>query len=93
MSNQNRSELGKGEERERGTSEEKGGTKEKAAASEETVSPDLQRSKRIAQNQKFDVFLSYAEEDKEFAEEMRLRLMNHAKLKIFVPSDGKCNSS
>lgn len=38
---------------------------------------------------KYDVFLSYAEEDKEFAEEMRERLANTARLRVFVPSDGK----
>ncbi len=44
-------------------------------------------------SQKYDVFLSFAEEDKEFAEEMRRRLISHAKLRVFVPSDGESVAS
>ena len=40
-------------------------------------------------SQKYDVFLSFAEQDKDFAEEMRRRLVSHAKLRVFVPSDGE----
>jgi len=42
----------------------------------------------VASSRKFDVFLSYAEEDEEFAEEVRTRLVRE-NLRVFIPSEGK----
>ena len=41
-------------------------------------------------NQRFDVFLSFAEEDQDFAEEVRHRIVSKLKLRVFVPSEGEC---
>ena len=54
-----------------------------------TTSDDLGPDILHMCRKKYDVFLSYAEEDMEFAEEMRRRLIEHTKLRIFVPSDGR----
>ncbi|XP_064397730.1 myeloid differentiation primary response protein MyD88-like [Halichondria panicea] len=40
------------------------------------------------QSHKYDVFLSFAEEDERFAEEVRLRLVENVGVKVFVPSSG-----
>ena len=42
----------------------------------------------VAKSRKFDVFLSYAEEDEDFAEEVRTRLVRE-NLRVFIPSEGK----
>ena len=39
-------------------------------------------------SQRFDVFLSFAEEDQDFAEEVRHRIVSKLKLRVFVPSEG-----
>ena len=44
--------------------------------------------KERLKGQQFDVFLSFAEEDKEFAEEVRHRIVSKLKLKVFVPAEG-----
>lgn len=48
---------------------------------------DLEQSLRFIQSQRYDVFLSYANVDREFAEEVRQRLTIQAKLRVFVPLD------
>ena len=53
------------------------------------TSEDVATQLRHVRSQQYDVFLSYAEEDWEFAEEMRSRLVSQAKLRVFVPSNGK----
>ena len=40
-------------------------------------------------SQRFDVFLSFAEEDQDFAEEVRHRIVSKLKLRVFVPSEGE----
>ena len=40
-------------------------------------------------DRQFDVFLSFAEEDERFAEEVRLRLVENAGVRVFVPSAGE----
>lgn len=44
-------------------------------------------------NQQYDVFLSFAEEDERFAEEVRQRLVENTKAKVFVPSSGKYHTA
>lgn len=72
------------------TTEEKGHHATTAVASQSKATPayDLEAISRHVRSQQYDVFLSFAEEDKEFAEEMRSRLVSHAKLRVIVPSDG-----
>ena len=41
-----------------------------------------------ARTTRFDVFLSYAEEDEEFVEELRTRLVQE-NLRVFIPSEGE----
>lgn len=50
---------------------------------------DLKKKMELVKTQRFDVFLSYAEEDEEFAEEMRSRLINNLNLRVFIPSEGQ----
>ena len=50
--------------------------------------PSVSCKEHCSKTHKYDVFLSYAEEDEEFAEEMRSRLINDANLRVFIPSDG-----
>jgi hypothetical protein len=56
---------------------------------EEPNKRNLETCLRHVRSQQYDVFLSYAEEDWEFAEEMRSRLVREVKLRVFVPSDGE----
>lgn len=65
------------------------GRREPASEAPSSHGADLEASLCHVRSQKYDVFLSYAEEDSEFAEEMRRRLVTHAKLRVFVPSDGE----
>lgn len=69
----------------RGEREALGGNEISRGGSETS---SLEATVRHVCSQRYDVFLSYAEEDKEFAEEMRSRLVGQAKLRVFVPSDG-----
>ena len=54
---------------------------------------DLKQKLSMPNRQKFDVFLSYAEEDEEFAEEVRTRLVRDLNLRIFIPSEGRHSGS
>jgi hypothetical protein len=56
---------------------------------EEPNKTNLETCLRHVRSQQYDVFLSYAEEDWEFAEEMRSRLVREVKLRVFVPLDGE----
>lgn len=42
---------------------------------------------------RYDVFLSFAEEDERFAEEVRLRLVENTGARVFVPSSGESAST
>ena len=53
----------------------------------------LERALQYIRRQKYDVFLSFAQEDEEFAEEVRQRLMTQANLRVFVPSEGQSAKS
>eukprot|EP00731_Ephydatia_muelleri_P032850 Em0024g394a len=44
--------------------------------------------KTMVSKQRCDIFLSFAQEDREFAEEVKARLQTKKKLKVFVPSEG-----
>ena len=48
----------------------------------------LRNVEESLKSQRFDVFLSFAEEDQEFAEEVRHRIVSKLKLRVFVPSEG-----
>lgn len=48
---------------------------------------ELEQKKTFLRTQRYDVFLSFAREDEDFAEEVRQKLIKEAKLKVFVPSD------
>lgn len=50
-------------------------------------STQLRKMKESLTSQRFDVFLSFAEEDQEFAEEVRHRIVSKLKLRVFVPSE------
>ena len=50
---------------------------------------DLEESLAYIQSQQYDVFLSFAKQDEEFAEEVRQKLKLRANLEIFVPSEGQ----
>ena len=50
---------------------------------------ELEQKKTFLRTQRYDVFLSFAREDEDFAEEVRQKLIKEAKLKVFVPSDGE----
>ncbi len=54
-------------------------------AARDTVGSKVKMAGRA---RRFDVFLSYAEEDEEFAEEVRTRLVQE-NLRVFIPSQGK----
>ena len=58
-------------------------------ASTQVSRQEVEEKKDFVRQQRFDVFLSYAVEDQEFAEEVRDRLMNDVKVKVFVPVEGK----
>ena len=49
----------------------------------------LERALQYIRRQRYDVFLSFAQEDEEFAEEVRQRLINQANLRVFVPGEGQ----
>ena len=49
----------------------------------------LDTSLEEIRKQQFDVFLSFAEEDERFAEEVRQRLVENTNAKVFVPSSGE----
>ncbi len=49
----------------------------------------LEHSLEYIQSQRYDVFLSFAKEDVEFAEEVRQKLKLKAQLEVFVPSEGQ----
>lgn len=49
----------------------------------------LEDTLRYIQSQRYDVFLSFAQEDEEFAEEVKQRLVTQASLRVFVPNDGQ----
>nr|CAI68016.1 Toll-like receptor adapter protein [Suberites domuncula] len=51
-------------------------------------SKDLEKCLESIQKQQFDVFLSFAEADERFAEEVRQRLIENAGVRVFVPSAG-----
>ena len=42
----------------------------------------------MVSKQRCDIFLSFAQEDREFAEEVKARLQTKKKLKVFIPSEG-----
>jgi hypothetical protein len=44
--------------------------------------------RRLLENHEFDVFLSFAPADIEFAGEMKLRLYHRAGLRVYIPSEG-----
>ena len=50
---------------------------------------DFDSSLETIRDQQFDVFLSFAEEDERFAEEVRQRLVENTNAKVFVPSSGE----
>lgn len=53
---------------------------------------DAARMRNIEESlrsQRFDVFLSFAEEDQDFAEEVRHRIVSKLKFRVFVPSEGE----
>ena len=41
-------------------------------------------------SKRYDIFLSFAIEDREFAEEVKARLQTKKKLRVFMPSEGAC---
>ncbi|KAL5510668.1 hypothetical protein EMCRGX_G006254 [Ephydatia muelleri] len=43
--------------------------------------------KTMVSKQRCDIFLSFAQEDREFAEEVKARLQTKKKLKVFIPSE------
>ena len=49
----------------------------------------LEQALPYIRREKYDVFLSFAQEDEEFAEEVRQRLITQANLRVFVPSEGQ----
>ena len=57
-----------------------------SAARDESAS--VRDVKQKLREHQFDVFLSFAEEDQEFAEEVRHRIVSKLKLKVFVPAEG-----
>ena len=62
------------------------------SASQFSTKDDAVRMRKIEESlrgQRFDVFLSFAEEDQDFAEEVRHRIVSKLKLRVFVPSDGE----
>lgn len=61
-------------------------TKKSEASNGESA--QLRNVKESLESKRFDVFLSFAEEDKEFAEEVRHRIISKCKLKVFLPSEG-----
>ena len=48
----------------------------------------MEAVKRKQWCQRCDIFLSFAQEDREFAENVKVRLQTKKKLKVFVPSEG-----
>ena len=66
--------------------QENGGQTSQSATSNATHVKNIEESLR---SQRFDVFLSFAEEDQDFAEEVRHRIVSKLKLRVFVPSEGE----
>ena len=69
---------------------ENGGQTSRSATEQESDAARVRRIEESLRSQRFDVFLSYAEEDQDFAEEVRHRIVSKLKLRVFVPSEGEC---
>ena len=69
---------------------ENGGQTSRSATEQESDAARVRRIEESLRSQRFDVFLSFAEEDQDFAEEVRHRIVSKLKLRVFVPSEGEC---